>query len=189
MFRSAASAKRSAKREVSTPSLALSPQTTMRVRDINDNRPQFERVDCKGIVPRNTPIGTVIPTLSALDFDAGDIISYRVVSGNGDECFDLDEGKGSLSIACDLRTLHSRKRVLNVTATDLQHFSDVTPIVISFKNRDASRRSGVFSGHDEDFFECSSTGVARRLSLLALSAIAWPKARKLFREARTLLQT
>ncbi len=51
---------------------------TIRLMDINDNRPQFERVSCVGQVDRTlaTP-GTQIFTLSAIDFDVGNIINYR----------------------------------------------------------------------------------------------------------------
>lgn len=138
---------------------------TVRIRDINDNRPQFERVNCVGRVPRDTPPGTGLLTLSALDFDAGNPISYRFVSGNSDGCFSLDSSKGVLAVECDLRTLPMRRRELNVTATDGQHFSDVTPIVVHLE-RAEKRRDSVHSatGHDESLFECLETGVAERLT-------------------------
>ena len=61
---------------------------TVRLLDINDNRPQFERIDCIGDLDRNlVGPGSNILTLSALDFDAGNIIKYRFVSGNSDGCF------------------------------------------------------------------------------------------------------
>ena len=44
-------------------------------------------------------------TLSALDFDAGNMISYRIVTGNTDACFYLDETSGVLSTKCDLARL------------------------------------------------------------------------------------
>jgi len=69
-------------------------QLKIRVRDVNDNRPQFEKVECSGNVQRYVPIGTEIITLSAIDFDAGSIISYRLISGNEDGCFALDATSG-----------------------------------------------------------------------------------------------
>jgi protocadherin Fat 1/2/3 len=71
----------------------------VRLIDINDNRPQFERIGCVGQIDRDlvTP-GTNIFTLSALDFDAGNIINYRMVSGNSDGCFILDPNKGNKKI-------------------------------------------------------------------------------------------
>ena len=140
----------------------------IRIRDINDNRPQFERIGCRGQIPRDTQMGTELLTLFALDFDSGDVISYRVVSGNADGCFGLDSARGVLSVICDLRTLPMRKRELNVTATDGQHFSDVISVnmILSERDQDSKKqRARVFSakGADENIFECSDTGVDRRL--------------------------
>jgi len=148
---------------------------SVRLNDINDNRPQFERVDCVGDVPRDTPGDTELLTLSALDFDAGNVISYRVVAGNADGCFGLDPSRGVISVLCDLRTLPTRTRVLNVTATDGQHFSDVTSVVLRLgggNNLAATAASpgvfpaGVYSarGAADALFECRETGVARRLA-------------------------
>jgi len=144
----------------------------VRLRDINDNRPQFERVECAGDVPRDTPAGSEVLTLSALDFDAGNVISYRVVAGNADGCFGLDPSRGVISVLCDLRTLPTRTRVLNVTATDGQHFSDVTPVTLRLGGGgNAAPSSGVFPagvysarGAADVLFECRETGVARRLA-------------------------
>ncbi len=101
-------------------------EITLRVRlqDVNDNRPQFERVNCKGYVARTAPLDTEVMTLSAIDFDGGNIISYRLVSGNEDDCFYLDKNSGILSVACDLSQSGSpARRVLNVTATDGDYFT------------------------------------------------------------------
>lgn len=130
---------------------------TIRLLDINDNRPQFERIGCIGDLDRDliSP-GANVFTLSALDFDAGNIINYRFVSGsNADGCFSLDAHKGTLTVMCDLRTLPMTSRTLNVTATDGEHFSDVTPIVLNFKSR---------SNYNLDDFRCRETDVASRLT-------------------------
>ena len=162
---------------------------TVRLRDINDNRPQFERIGCSGKVARTTAPGSQIFTLSALDFDAGSMISYRIVSGNADGCFALDSTKGILSIVCDLRTLPMRRRELNVTATDGQHFSDVTPVTIrlindyddsdddvividsmsdgvrSIKKKNRKVVSAASSWSDTSF-DCKETDVAKRLTTI-----------------------
>lgn len=43
----------------------------IKIRDVNDNRPQFERIDCIKYILRHTPIGTEVFTVSAIDFDSG----------------------------------------------------------------------------------------------------------------------
>lgn len=75
-------------------------ETTLRVhvRDVNDNRPQFERVDCVGHVPRHLAIGADLLTLSAIDFDEGSVITYRIEGGSEDGCFSLDAATGLLQV-------------------------------------------------------------------------------------------
>ena len=140
---------------------------TIRLQDINDNRPQFERVNCVGELDRDlVNPGATIFTLSALDFDAGNIINYRLVSDNSDGCFSLDTHKGTLSVMCDLRTLPMTTRTLNVTATDGQHFSDVTPLVLNF-NRIRDKNKWYLNQNDVNYgvqFKCRDTNVANRLT-------------------------
>ncbi|XP_043267899.1 fat-like cadherin-related tumor suppressor homolog isoform X3 [Venturia canescens] len=139
-------------------------QLRIKLRDVNDNRPQFEKIDCKGHVPRYVPIGSEVITISAIDFDAGNIISYRIVSGNEDNCFSLDSATGILSVACDLADVKVSERVINVTATDGTHFADVNPVHIHLVNAKRNLGSQVRILNDEGgAFECRQTGVARRL--------------------------
>ncbi|XP_029031863.2 fat-like cadherin-related tumor suppressor homolog isoform X7 [Osmia bicornis bicornis] len=137
----------------------------VKVRDINDNRPQFERIECTGHVPRYVPIGSEIITVSAIDFDAGNIISYRIVSGNEDGCFALDSASGVLSVACDLSDVKVTDRVVNVTATDGSHFADVNPVHMHLVNAKRNLGSqGRILTDQSGAFECRDTGVARRLT-------------------------
>lgn len=146
-------------------------QVKIRLKDINDNRPQFEKVDCTGHVPRYVPIGTEILTLSAIDFDASNIISYRIVSGNEDNCFALDSTSGVLSVTCDLMDVQVGERMLNVTATDGTHFADVNRVhmylVTAKRNLPGHGR---LVTDDSGAFECRDTNVARRLTELLAAA-------------------
>lgn len=140
-------------------------QLTVKVKEVNDNRPQFEKVDCVGHVPRYVPIGSEIITLSAIDFDAGSIISYRIVSGNEDGCFSIDVTSGTISVSCDLNDIRVSERELNVTATDNTHFADIARV--RFKLVNAKRNtiaSGKLISDDTGAFDCKDTGVARRLT-------------------------
>ncbi|RWS31837.1 fat-like cadherin-related tumor suppressor isoform X4 [Leptotrombidium deliense] len=112
------------------------------VRDINDHRPQFEKRDCTAFIPRNTKPWTEIFTLSAIDFDAQSLVTYKMANnGNSDElsdCFSLEEVTGVLRLKCSLKELTSidaekesaKETFVNVTATDGQHFADVMPIKV-----------------------------------------------------------
>lgn len=146
-------------------------QLTIRVRDVNDNRPQFERVDCVGNIHRYLPIGTEILTLSAIDFDAGNFISYRMVSGNEDNCFNLDSTSGVISVGCDLNDVRVEQRELNVTATDGTHFADVMRVEIRLMSATKSQALGDrFSADPVGLFDCKDTGVARRQVEMLASA-------------------
>ncbi|XP_047519236.1 fat-like cadherin-related tumor suppressor homolog isoform X1 [Pieris napi] len=132
---------------------------TIRLKDVNDNRPQFERVDCVGYLPRRLAIGHEIVTLSAIDFDSGDAVSYRVVGGNEDNCFSLDTTTGILSLSCDLSDIRTETRILNVTATDGTHFADAASLTLHLVAGNT-----VSGSADLSSLECRDTGVARRLT-------------------------
>ncbi|XP_058804510.1 fat-like cadherin-related tumor suppressor homolog isoform X2 [Phymastichus coffea] len=138
-------------------------QLKIKLKNVNDNRPQFEKIDCVGHVSRFVPVGTEIITVSAIDFDAGNIISYRIASGNDDGCFSLDMTSGVLSVACDLSDLKSSERVVNVTATDGTHFADVNSLRINLVNVKRSTQTKILAD-ETGSFECRDTGVARRLT-------------------------
>lgn len=122
-----------------------------------------------GKVSRSLPLGGEVVTLSALDFDARNMISYRVVSGNSDGCFYLDETTGVLSAKCDLGRLPIKQRILNVTATDGQHFADVMPIEINLVETEGFYRDTGMEGRMVQF-NCRTTTVAQRLTdLMAAS--------------------
>ncbi|XP_032512432.2 fat-like cadherin-related tumor suppressor homolog isoform X2 [Danaus plexippus] len=139
---------------------------TVRLEDVNDNRPQFERVDCVGYLSRNLAIGLEIVTLSAIDFDSGDVVSYRIIGGNEDNCFSLDSSTGVLILACDLSDLRTETRILNVTATDGTHFADAATLTLHL----VSGSTGGSSSSDSTNLECRDTGVARRLTELLAAA-------------------
>ena len=64
-------------------------------------------------------------------------------------------------------------RTLNVTATDGQHFSDVTPIVLNFKNLKNKWFSQQTGGGNQNAgvdFQCRETDVAARLTDLMARA-------------------
>ncbi|RWS13849.1 fat-like cadherin-related tumor suppressor isoform X5, partial [Dinothrombium tinctorium] len=116
------------------------------IRDTNDHRPQFERKDCTAYIPFKTKPYSEIITLSAIDFDARSLVTYKMASNPpGDDlsnCFELDEITGVLRLKCYLKEyLNSdspKETYVNVSATDGQHFADVMPIkIVIVETKDA----------------------------------------------------
>ncbi|KAJ8891564.1 hypothetical protein PR048_004092 [Dryococelus australis] len=149
-------------------------QTEMQLRvslkDVNDNRPQFEKTDCEGHLSRYTAIGLEIITLSAIDFDSGNIISYQIESGNEDGCFALESTSGVLSVSCDLSDVKVSEREINVTAMDGTHFSDVVRVLIHLVNSKRNSSPAWLLNSNTGVFRCHDTDVALRLTkMLALA--------------------
>ena len=140
---------------------------TIHVQDVNDNKPQFERVDCSGYIDRSAPLGTEVFTLSAVDFDAGNIISYRILEGNEDRCFNLDSVTGVLSLSCDLQDMDVSERTLNVTASDGVHYADPMQLRLQLiQPRDYNSHSPLSD------LKCREMYVAQKLTQLLAEAAA-----------------
>lgn len=139
-------------------------QLHVKLKGVNDNRPQFERIDCTGYVPRHVPIGSEIITMSAIDIDEDNTtVKYRIESGNSDGCFAFDSSSGVLSVACDLSDIKATERTVNLSATDDIHFSDVNPVhihLVNVKRNPGGSQARILD--DAGAFKCHETGVARR---------------------------
>lgn len=122
------------------------------LRDINDNRPRFDKVNCSGSLSRFAPLRSEIVSLLAIDFDSGSVISYRIVSKNTEGCFGMDLTSGILYVACDLKSENFTERTINTIATDGLHYSEINPIHVKLVNSSQSRG-----------FKCTETDAARQL--------------------------
>lgn len=130
----------------------------VRLKDINDHRPLFEKIECKGYVNSKAPVGTKVFTLSAIDFDAGSIVTYRMLPTNDDPCFRLDSMSGVISLVCDLRQRQIREKILNVSATDGKHFADLMTIPITIMS--GSRPNSLDRAA---LIECKDAGITEKL--------------------------
>lgn len=135
---------------------------TIKVRDVNDNRPQFERTDCVGSVIRSAPIGAEILGLAAIDFDADNYINYRLVAGSEDGCFNIDSLSGVISVGCDLNDIGVHTRSINVTATDGTHFSDTMRIMVHLAASSSELKKSPGNRFAAGSFQCKESGAARR---------------------------
>lgn len=130
----------------------------VRLRDVNDHRPLFEKVGCKGYVSQFAPINTEIITLSAIDFDSGSTVKYKMVPSNDDPCFKLEPISGILRITCDLGKLNIREKTINVSATDGTHFADVMSINLKVTSSNSNQRLADRGA----LMECRDVGVTER---------------------------
>ncbi|KAL8581023.1 hypothetical protein ACOMHN_048057 [Nucella lapillus] len=131
----------------------------IKVHDVNDNSPEFEKTRCKGYLSREAAPGTEIVILTAIDFDAGNIISYSILDGNEDGCFAVEPSIGSIHVACDLTAYSVDTRMFTVVASDGQHRSVPTTVTLQLVNNKRTQMSSTA----EVSVTCHATDVARRL--------------------------
>ncbi|KAK8746410.1 hypothetical protein OTU49_017007 [Cherax quadricarinatus] len=144
----------------------------VKVRDVNDNRPQFEGVDCKGWVSVDAPVGTSVLTLSALDLDNASIVSYKLQNDMEEECWAMDAASGVLALTCDLRKYfitsdRLRTYVLNVTATDGSHISDPTSVTVAIITQRNEDRANI---RQHSHVECHETGISTKAAEVEAAA-------------------
>ncbi|XP_047474985.1 fat-like cadherin-related tumor suppressor homolog isoform X2 [Penaeus chinensis] len=137
----------------------------VKVRDVNDNRPQFEGTDCKGWISGDAPVGTNVLTISALDLDADSVVTYKLQGDMEEECWGLDASSGVLALTCDLKrrerdSERSQTYVLNVTATDGSHVSDATSITLAVITQQGPDQTA----HQHSHVECQATGISNNMS-------------------------
>jgi len=131
------------------------------IQDVNDNRPQFERTNCSGFVYRDAAPRTDLVVLSAIDFDADDVVTYRIDSGNDDDCFEVNAQSGQLRTKfCSDGLSGSRldTRVIVVAATD-GHYQTKTAVTLTLLG---NRRNRKLAGRDANV-ACRETGVGSEL--------------------------
>uniref|UniRef100_A0A672H9K0 FAT atypical cadherin 3b n=1 Tax=Salarias fasciatus TaxID=181472 RepID=A0A672H9K0_SALFA len=134
---------------------------TIRVININDNQPLFERVSCRGMISRDFPVNQTIVTLSAVDMDELEMVMYKILSGNELDFFNINPDSGALSLKKSLvvDSLKSGNFNLKIVATDGELFSDPT-----FVNVSVVRGRMPAKG-----FDCRETRVAQLLAEKMLS--------------------
>ncbi|KAG7511495.1 protocadherin-15 isoform X5 [Solea senegalensis] len=71
---------------------------TILVTDIDDNSPEFLQPTYVVNVPENSPVGTIILTLSAVDSDLFSRVTYRIKTESARQLFSLDPITGELAV-------------------------------------------------------------------------------------------
>uniref|UniRef100_A0A3Q3JHT6 Cadherin domain-containing protein n=1 Tax=Monopterus albus TaxID=43700 RepID=A0A3Q3JHT6_MONAL len=137
---------------------------TIHLININDNRPLFEKISCRGMISQDFPINQTIVTLSAVDMDDLGMVKYNILSGNELDYFNLNPDSGALSLKSSLAVDNLKMDIFNlkVVATDGEMFSDPT-----FVNVSVLRGRMPPSG-----FNCRETRVAQLLAENMISKVS-----------------
>uniref|UniRef100_A0A673ATT1 FAT atypical cadherin 3b n=1 Tax=Sphaeramia orbicularis TaxID=375764 RepID=A0A673ATT1_9TELE len=143
---------------------------TIRLININDNQPLFERVSCKGMISRDFPVNQTIVTMSAVDMDELKMVKYKIVAGNELDYFNLNPDSGAISLKRSLAVVNVKNGIFNlkIVATDGELFSEPTFVNVSV----------VRGRMPPGGFNCKETRVAQLLAekmLAKASAMARPR--------------
>lgn len=130
---------------------------TVRLDNVNDNPPAFEKLACHGVVSRDFQVHRVLTTMSAIDIDDLALVKYKIVSGNELEYFDLDADSGALTLRRSLATAGPQSDAfsLRITATDGENLSDPVFVNISVAPGEHAQTPSV---------SCEETRVAQKLA-------------------------
>nr|XP_056703533.1 protocadherin Fat 2 [Euleptes europaea] len=124
--------------------------------NVNDNVPEFEKINCNGSIPWDLPVGQSVATMSAIDIDELQHINYEIMSGNKEQVFELDPISGVISLRAFLRDLHAglpTSYSLKITATDGDNYAFPTCVNITVVNQDTPVH-----------IQCEETGVLKKLA-------------------------
>ena len=82
-------------RDKGTPSLSNSTRASIRVLDVNDNKPEFNKSTLVGQIYENRPVGSSVTTVVATDKDIGrnGKITYSL---NANDAFTIDSTTGEV---------------------------------------------------------------------------------------------
>ncbi|XP_067464274.1 protocadherin Fat 3 [Thunnus thynnus] len=134
---------------------------SIRLININDNQPLFERVSCRGMISWDFPVSQTIVTMSAIDMDELGMVKYKILSGNELDYFNLNPDSGALSLKRSLAVANLKSGIFNlkIVATDGEMFSD--PMFVNV--------SVVRGRMPPKGFNCKETRVAQLLAEKMLS--------------------
>ncbi|XP_022108017.1 protocadherin Fat 1-like isoform X2 [Acanthaster planci] len=106
---------------------------TIRLQNINDNRPRFEKIDCVGTISRTLSPGESIALISAIDFD-GDERELSIVSGNTGNLFALHPASGNLTLRRQIEDTDGLFYSLRIMASDGENSASYMYTNISINN-------------------------------------------------------
>uniref|UniRef100_A0A8C4QLN7 Cadherin domain-containing protein n=1 Tax=Eptatretus burgeri TaxID=7764 RepID=A0A8C4QLN7_EPTBU len=102
-----------------TPPRKTPVKVIVTVSDVNDNPPVFHADEFDIFIEENSPVGSVVAKVTAVDPDEGRnaIINYQIVEGNIPEAFQMDIYSGELTALTDLDYESQSQYTIVVQAT------------------------------------------------------------------------
>nr|XP_023415852.1 cadherin EGF LAG seven-pass G-type receptor 3 isoform X2 [Cavia porcellus] len=107
-------------RDYGSPPLSASASVTVTVLDVNDNRPEFTTKEYHLRLNEDAAVGTSVVSVTAVDRDANNAISYQITGGNTRNRFAISTqgGVGLVTLALPLDYKQERYFKLVLTASD-----------------------------------------------------------------------
>ncbi|XP_058918449.1 protocadherin Fat 2 [Kogia breviceps] len=137
---------------------------SLRLKNLNDNKPMFEEVNCTGSIHEDWPVGKSVMTVSAIDVDELQNLKYEFVSGNELEYFHLNHFSGVISLQRPFRN-HTTGQPINyslkITASDGKNYASPMTLNVTV----------VKDPHFEVPVKCDKTGVLTHFTKTILHSV------------------
>ncbi|XP_007188683.2 protocadherin Fat 2 [Balaenoptera acutorostrata] len=137
---------------------------SLRLKNLNDNKPMFEEVNCTGSIHEDWPVGKSVMTVSAIDVDELQNLKYEFVSGNELEYFHLNHFSGVISLKRPFRN-HTTGQPINyslkITASDGKNYASPMTLNVTV----------VKDPHSEVPVKCDKTGVLTHFTQTILHSV------------------
>ncbi|XP_006863959.1 PREDICTED: protocadherin Fat 2 [Chrysochloris asiatica] len=107
---------------------------SLMLKNLNDNQPMFEEVNCTGSIHEDSPVGKSLMTVSAIDVDELQNLKYEIVSGNELGYFDINHFSGEISLNRAFLNHtggHPTHYSLKITASDGKYYALPTTLNIT----------------------------------------------------------
>ncbi|KAM6224231.1 protocadherin Fat 2 [Rhynchocyon petersi] len=107
---------------------------SLSLKNLNDNQPVFEEVNCTASIREDSPVGKSIMTMSAIDVDELQNLKYEIMSGNELGYFNINHFSGEITLSrafMNNTTGQANTYSLQITASDGKHLALPTTLNIT----------------------------------------------------------
>ncbi|MBN1370659.1 MAG: cadherin domain-containing protein, partial [Anaerolineaceae bacterium] len=119
-----------------TPELSASATATITLTDVNEFNPVMN--DEAWNLPENSPVDTVVGSMSATDGDTGSTFTYVITAGNGSGAFAINSTTGAIRVAnsspLDMETTPTFVLTVEVTDSGSLALTDTATATVTLTN-------------------------------------------------------